>query len=80
VSAYQPCAPATRLLAIVLGLLAIATFATFNPYLVIVFALAQVLILWLACGFMARLIRALCGTKPGFRAAQKPRHDTICPP
>lgn len=66
---YQPCAPATRLAAIALALLAMATCLTFNPYLAIMFALAQVFVLWLALGFVARLIRALSGTKPGFRSA-----------
>ena len=53
--------------AVALALLAVATFVTFDPYLVIAFGLVQVLALWLAFGFIARLIRALAGAKPGFR-------------
>lgn len=68
-NSYQPSPPLTRLAAIVLALLAMATFATFNPYLVIAFALAQAIVPWLAFSYMTRLIRALCGAKPGFRSA-----------
>ncbi|HLH76725.1 MAG TPA: hypothetical protein VKV28_07960 [Candidatus Binataceae bacterium] len=72
---YQPCAPATRLVALALALLALATFLTFDPYLAIMFALAQVFVLWLALGFVARLIRALSGAKPGFRPANYERRN-----